>query len=248
MSPVHRARPHELLDPNLIDLGQPYAREFEGMTRTPVPSRYASGDAPEADRRCAIAARRQSEAVPADTSKTGSLTLRPSTDRRQLTLPAVQWKLLNLNKLKRDKPCKARCAARRLGEASGLNRAPHRREAGEDWPLGSTVLNLRPASEWAPGKALRCTDASAMDHLSDQSCQPSWELRRGGHQFGLCRLRELGSQDLQGLGSLIWPKPCQSADNLAGCLAPKGQPANAAHDAVRLPAGQGSARGFDRKS
>ena len=28
---------HELLDPNLIDLGQPYAREFEGMTRTPVP-------------------------------------------------------------------------------------------------------------------------------------------------------------------------------------------------------------------
>ena len=62
-----------------------------------------------------------------------------------------------------------------------------------------------------------------MDHLSDQSCQPGRKLRRGGHQFNLCRLRKLGSQDLQGLGSLIWPKPCQSADNLAGCLAPKGQ-------------------------
>ena len=27
---------HELLNPNLIDLDQPYAREFEGMTKSPV--------------------------------------------------------------------------------------------------------------------------------------------------------------------------------------------------------------------
>ena len=62
-----------------------------------------------------------------------------------------------------------------------------------------------------------------MDHLSDQSCQPSRKLRRGGYQFGLCRLRELGSQDLQSIGSLIRSKPCQSADGLARGLAPKGQ-------------------------
>ena len=29
--------PHELLSPNLIELDQPYAREFEGMTSVPVP-------------------------------------------------------------------------------------------------------------------------------------------------------------------------------------------------------------------
>ena len=81
---------HELLDPNLIDLEQPYAREFEGMTRTPVPldtllatrQRLIAARrtikvriqivALQIDRRCAIAARRQSEAVPSDTSRRGA--------------------------------------------------------------------------------------------------------------------------------------------------------------------------------
>ena len=63
---------HELLDPNLIDLGQPYAREFEGMTRTPVPL-----DTLLATRLKLIAdvqsrLDEQSEAVPADTSRRGA--------------------------------------------------------------------------------------------------------------------------------------------------------------------------------
>lgn len=62
-----------------------------------------------------------------------------------------------------------------------------------------------------------------MEHLSNQSCQPSRELRRSRHQFCLGRVRELGSQDLQGLGSLIRPEPCQRTDGLARSLVSKVQ-------------------------
>ena len=76
-----------------------------------------------------------------------------------------------------------------------------------------------------------------MGHLSDQSSQPGRELRRGGYQFCLFRLRELGSQDLQGFGSLIRSEPGQSADGLARGLVPKGQlPTRRMTQFDRLPA------------
>lgn len=96
---------HELLDPNLIDLGQPYAREFEGMTRTQVPLDILLAT------RLKLIADVQSRL---DTNaRQFLLTLQDgepdfaAIDRSQAAhLPAVQWKLLNLNKLKRDNPIK----------------------------------------------------------------------------------------------------------------------------------------------
>ena len=94
---------HELLDPNLIDLEQPYAREFEGMTRTPVPLATLLAT------RLKLVADLQSRLD--DKARQFLLTLQDgepdfaAIDRSQAAdLPAVKWKLLNLNKLKRDNP------------------------------------------------------------------------------------------------------------------------------------------------
>lgn len=89
---------HELLNPNLIDLDQPYAREFEGMTMTPV----ALDDL--------LATREQLiEDIQSrfdENTKRFLLSLHddaPDFDiigRPQgADLPAVRWKLLNLRKL-----------------------------------------------------------------------------------------------------------------------------------------------------
>lgn len=94
---------HELLDPNPIDLEQPYAREFEGMTRTPVPLATLLAT------RLKLVADLQSRLD--DKARQFLLTLQDgepdfaAIDRSQAAdLPAVKWKLLNLNKLKRDNP------------------------------------------------------------------------------------------------------------------------------------------------
>lgn len=94
---------HELLDPNVIDLEQPYAREFEGMTRTPVPLATLLAT------RLKLVADLQSRLD--DKARQFLLTLQDgepdfaAIDRSQAAdLPAVKWKLLNLNKLKRDNP------------------------------------------------------------------------------------------------------------------------------------------------
>jgi predicted nucleotidyltransferase component of viral defense system len=96
---------HELLDPNLIDLAQPYAREFEGMTRIPVPL-----DILLATRKRMVADLQSRLDVKA---RQFLLTLHDGApdfaviDRSQAAdLPAVKWKLLNLSKLKRDNPKK----------------------------------------------------------------------------------------------------------------------------------------------
>jgi len=96
---------HELLNPNLIDLNQPYVREFEGMTKSPV----------EVDdllmTRSQLIADIQSRFD--ENTKQFLLSLQDGTpdfstiDRpRAFELPAVRWKLLNLKRLIRDNPRK----------------------------------------------------------------------------------------------------------------------------------------------
>lgn len=94
---------HEVLDPNLIDLGHPYAREFEGMTRTPVPldtllaTRQRLVDDPQSrlDDKAGRFLLSLQDGTP-DFAAIG----RPQT----ADMPAVKGTLLNLNKLKRDNP------------------------------------------------------------------------------------------------------------------------------------------------
>ena len=96
------ARPaHELLDPNFIDLDRPYAKEFEGMTKTPV-----SLDELLETRKRLIADIQSRFDAP---TKRFLLSLHEGTpdfaaiDRTSAAgLPAVRWKLLNLNKLKTE--------------------------------------------------------------------------------------------------------------------------------------------------
>lgn len=90
---------HELLNPNLIDLDQPYAREFEGMTKIPV----NLDELLETRARLIADIRSRLD----DDSKRFLLTLHDGTpdftaiDRLQAAdLPAVRWKLVNLNKLR----------------------------------------------------------------------------------------------------------------------------------------------------
>ncbi len=96
---------HELLNPNLIDLNQPYVREFEGMTKSPV----------ELDdllmTRSQLIADIQSRFD--ECTKQFLLSLQDGTpdfsaiDRPQaFELPAVRWKLLNLKRLIQDNPRK----------------------------------------------------------------------------------------------------------------------------------------------
>lgn len=94
---------HELLAPNLIDLGQPNAREFEGMTRMAV----------ELDGLLEIRKQLVADIQSRLDEKTRRFLLglhdgKPdfgAIDRPQAAeLPAVRWKLLNLGRLSRDNP------------------------------------------------------------------------------------------------------------------------------------------------
>ncbi len=97
--------PHELLNPNLIDLDQPYTREFEGMTKTPVPltDLIATREQLVADLRSRLDANAQEflrglhQGAP-DFSLIGT----PKADG----LPAVRWKLQNIETLKSENPSK----------------------------------------------------------------------------------------------------------------------------------------------
>ena len=94
---------HELLNPNPIDLDQPYVREFEGMTKTPV-----GLDDLLATRKQLIADIQSRFDEP---TKQFLLSLQDGNpdfaalDRPQAAeLPAVRWKLFNLERLIRDNP------------------------------------------------------------------------------------------------------------------------------------------------
>ena len=89
---------HELLNPNLIDLDQPYAQQFEGMTKTPI----ALNDLLKTRKQLVADIRSSLD----DDAKRFLLSLHDGTpefeaiDRPQAAdLPAVKWKLLNLRKL-----------------------------------------------------------------------------------------------------------------------------------------------------
>jgi predicted nucleotidyltransferase component of viral defense system len=91
--------PHELLDPNLIDLDQPYAREFQGMTSTDVPL----ADLGETRDRLIADIKARLD----DRAKSFLLSLHDCAPDFEIigypdaaNLPAVRWKLINLEKLK----------------------------------------------------------------------------------------------------------------------------------------------------
>jgi hypothetical protein len=96
---------HELLAPNFIDLDRPYAREFEGMTSVPVSLEELS-----AIRERLVA---DVQARLDDVSKQFLLSLHdcvPDFDvighPKSADLPAIRWKVLNLEKLKAQNPAK----------------------------------------------------------------------------------------------------------------------------------------------
>ena len=97
--------PHELLNPNLIDLDQPYAREFEGMTKEAVDLGELIATR---DRLIGDIQSRMNEGA-----KRFLRTLHDGApdfdaiDRPQAAeLPAVRWKLINVHKLKANDPKK----------------------------------------------------------------------------------------------------------------------------------------------
>ena len=91
--------PHELLSPNLIELDQPYAREFEGMTSVPVPledlietrAQLIDDVLAKLDERAKSFLLGLHDCDP-DFDAIGH----PDAAK----LPAVRWKLINLEKLK----------------------------------------------------------------------------------------------------------------------------------------------------
>ncbi|PRY68267.1 nucleotidyl transferase AbiEii/AbiGii toxin family protein [Halomonas ventosae] len=92
---------HELLNPNFIDIGQPYSQEFSGMTKIPVSLDELM------EIRTRLVADIQSRLD--DATKHFLLTLHDGNpdftaiDRPEAAeLPAVRWKLINLNKLIRQ--------------------------------------------------------------------------------------------------------------------------------------------------
>ena len=112
---------HELLSPNLVALDEFYVREFEGMTKMPVSLEELR------ESRSRLIADIQSR------FDKGSIEFLLSLhdgnpdfaaiDRPQAAdLPAVRWKLLNLNKLKTDNPDKH--AAQRENLVKVLGAAP----------------------------------------------------------------------------------------------------------------------------
>ena len=96
---------HELLNPNLADLEQPYAQEFLGMTKDPV-----SLDALVVTRTRLVDDIRSRLDGAAQTFLLGLHDAEPNFDAIGLPqaadLPAVKWKLLNLQKLIADNPAK----------------------------------------------------------------------------------------------------------------------------------------------
>ena len=96
---------HELLNPNLADLEQPYAQEFLGMTKDPV-----SLDALVVTRTRLVDDIRSRLDGAAQTFLLGLHAAEPNFDAIGLPqaadLPAVKWKLLNLQKLIADNPTK----------------------------------------------------------------------------------------------------------------------------------------------
>ena len=97
--------PHELLNPNLIDLDQPYAREFEGMTKEAVDLEelIATRDRLIGDihSRMDEGAKRFLRTLHDGAPDFGAI-CRP----QAAELPAVRWKLINVNKLKANDPKK----------------------------------------------------------------------------------------------------------------------------------------------
>ena len=92
---------HELLDPNFIDLDQPYMKEFEGMTKARVSLEVLL----EIRKRLVADIRSRLD----EKARMFLLSLhdaKPDFDAierpRAADLPAVRWKLINLEKLKRD--------------------------------------------------------------------------------------------------------------------------------------------------
>ncbi|VDC19207.1 nucleotidyl transferase AbiEii/AbiGii toxin family protein [Pseudogemmobacter humi] len=96
---------HELLNPNFIDLDQPYTKEFEGMTKARV-----SLDDLLATRERLVADIRSRLDEKARTFLLGlhdGASAFDAIERPQAAdLPAVRWKLINLEKLKKDNPAK----------------------------------------------------------------------------------------------------------------------------------------------
>jgi len=97
--------PHELLDPNLLDLDKPFSNEFEGMTNEPVTigalvatrKRLIADVQSRLDKSAATFLRSLIDGVP-DFDVIGL--------PQAAQLPAVRWKVQNLLKLKADNPAK----------------------------------------------------------------------------------------------------------------------------------------------
>lgn len=92
---------HELLNPNLIDLNQPYAREFEGMTKIPV----SLDDLLETRKKLIADIQRRIDAGTKSfllSLHDGSPDFEAINRIQAAVLPAVKWKLYNLNKLKSE--------------------------------------------------------------------------------------------------------------------------------------------------
>lgn len=96
---------HELLNPNLIDLDQPYTREFEGMTKNPVSLEELL------DTRKRLIMDIQSRFD--ENTRRFLLSLHDGTPdfdaigrSRAADLPAVRWKLINLKRLKYENSAK----------------------------------------------------------------------------------------------------------------------------------------------
>lgn len=97
--------PHELLNPTLINLDQPYAREFEGMTKEAVnlTELIATRDRLIGDIQFRMDEHAKRFLRTLDEGDPDFVAM----DRPQATeLPAVIWKLINVNKLKADNPKK----------------------------------------------------------------------------------------------------------------------------------------------
>ena len=89
---------HELLNPNLINLDRPYTREFEGMTKTPV----ALGHLLETRKQLTADIQSRFD----ENTKRFLLSLHDGVPEfeaiarpQAADLPAVRWKLMNINKL-----------------------------------------------------------------------------------------------------------------------------------------------------
>lgn len=97
--------PHELLNPNLTNLDQPYAREFEGMTKETVD--LAELLATRARLIGDIRSRLNDDAKRfLRTLHEGEPDFQAIERPQAAGLPAVRWKLINVNKLKTGNPKK----------------------------------------------------------------------------------------------------------------------------------------------